>query len=280
MIKSILFCTDGSEYSSVAGDYAIWLAQKLGARIVALHVTDVRLLEGPLLADLSGAIGAQPYQALVPQLQEMQKQRATVILDAVADRCRKAGVQCSTLHRTGSLAENIAEEETRTELVVLGQRGEHAPTLGQFLGSSVERVVRHSIKPCLVTPAKFREIRWILVAYDGSAHSSKSLQVAIELSQALKLKLDIVTVLPAPPESGVTPPLEDAVRTARDHGIEPSAETLVGHPEEQILESAERRGADLIVMGAYGHTRIRELVLGSTTSYVVRKSDIPVLLTR
>ena len=136
MIKSILFCTDGSEYSGVDGDYAIWLAQKLRARIVALHVTDVRLLEGPLLADLSGAIGAQPYEALVPQLQEIQKQHAGVILDAVADRCRQAGVQCSALHRTGSLVENIADEETRTELVVLGQRGEHAQTIGQFVPSS------------------------------------------------------------------------------------------------------------------------------------------------
>ena len=280
MIKSILFCTDGSEYSGVAGDYAIWLAQKLRARIVALHVTDVRLLEGPLLADLSGAIGAQPYEALVPQLQEIQKQHAAVILDAVADRCRQAGVQCSALHRTGSLVENIADEETRTELVVLGQRGEHAQTIGQFLGSSVERVVRHSIKPCLITPDKFREIRQVLMAYDGSAQSSKSLQGAIELCQALNLKLDIVTVVPAPPEMGVTPALEDAVRMARDHGIEPSPETLVGHAEQQILECAERRQADLIVMGAYGHTRIRELVLGSTTSYVVRKSSVPVLLTR
>ena len=280
MIKSILFCTDGSEYSSVAGDYAIWLGQKLRARIVALHVTDVRLLEGPLLADLSGAIGAQPYQALLPQLQEMQKQRATVILDAVADRCRKAGVQCSTLHRTGNLADNIAEEETRTELVVLGQRGEHAQAIGQFLGSSVERVVRRSIKPCLVTPARFQELRQVLMAYDGSAQSSKSLQVAIELCQALGLKLGIVTVVPAPPETGITPALEDAVRTAKDHGIEPSAETLVGHAEQRILECAERRLADLIVMGAYGHTRIRELILGSTTSHVVRKSSVPVLLTR
>lgn len=280
MIKSILFCTDGSEYSSVAGDYAIWLAQKLGARIVALHVTDVRLLEAPLLADLSGAIGAQPYQALLPQLQEMQKQRAGVILDAIADRCRKAGISCATLHRTGSLVENIADEEMRTELVVLGQRGEHAQAIGQFLGSSVERVVRRSIKPCLVTPAKFRELRQMLMAYDGSAHSSKSLQVAIELCQALNLKLSIVTVVSAPSETGVTNALEDAVRTARDHGIEPSAETLVGHAEQQILEYAERRQTDLIVMGAYGHTRIRELILGSTTSHVIRKSDVPVLLTR
>ncbi|MCX7827162.1 MAG: universal stress protein [Verrucomicrobiae bacterium] len=280
MIKSILLCTDGSDYANISGDYAIWLAQKLGARIVALHVTDIRLLEGPLLADLSGAIGAQPYQALLPQLQEMQKQRGGVILEAVADRCRKAGVPCSTLYRTGGLVETICDEEKRTELVVLGQRGEHAKWVGEFLGSSVERVVRGSIKPCLVTPGAFREIRHVLMAYDGSAQSSKSLQVACDLCQALNLALSIITVVAKTLEPGVSNPLDDAVRMAMDHGLKPSAETLVGHAEQQILDFAKRAQADLIVMGAYGHTRIRELILGSTTSHVVRKSVVPVLLTR
>ena len=280
MIKSILLCNDGSDYANTASDYAISLAQKLGARIVALHVTDIRLLEGPMLADLSGAIGAQTYQALLPQLQEMQKQRGGVILAAVADRCQKAGVQCSTVYRMGGLTETICDEEKRAELVVLGQRGEHAKWIGEFLGSSVERVVRGSIKPCLVTPGAFREIRHVLMAYDGSAQSSKSLQVATELCRTLKLALSIITVVTQALETGVRNPLDDAVRMARDHGLDPRAETLVGHPEQQILEFAKRSQADLIVMGAYGHTRIRELVLGSTTSHVVRKSSVPVLLTR
>ena len=55
-------------------------------------------------------------------------------------------------------------------------------------------------------------------------------------------------------------------------------ETLHGDPEARILELKESIGADLIVMGAYGHTRIREFILGSTTSHVLRKSDVPVLL--
>jgi nucleotide-binding universal stress UspA family protein len=280
MIKSILYCTDGSEYATVAGDHAIWLAQKLRARITALHVTDIRLLEGPLLADISGAIGAQPYQALLPQLQEIQKQRAGVILAAVADRCGKAGVPCDVLHRTGGLLDNIVEEEKRTELVVLGQRGEHARWLGQLMGSSVENVVRRSIKPCLVTPAAFREVRQVLMAYDGSEHSSNSLQVAIELVRTLGLPLTILTVAPSEPESAAAELLADAMRMAKDHGLSPRGVTRVGDPEKEILGFAQREKMDLIVMGAYGHTRIREFILGSTTSHVIRKSDVPVLLIR
>ena len=118
------------------------------------------------------------------------------------------------------------------------------------------------------------------MAYDGSAQSSKSLQVAVELCRTLSLKLSIVSVVPAPLGMGVNSALEDAVRVAKDHSIEPTAETMVGHAEQQILEYAERRQADIIVMGAYGHTHIRELILGSTTTHVIRKSNVPVLLTR
>ena len=279
MIKSILYCTDGSDYANVAGDYAIACATKFGARITALHVMDIRLLEGPLLADLSGSIGAQPYEALLPQLQAMQKQRAGLILEAVADRCRKAGVPFETVQRTGSLTDVIVEEEKRSELVVLGQRGEHAQWLGQFMGSSVERVVRRSIKPCLVTPSVYREIKQVLAAYDGSANSSRSLEVAIEFARTLELPLTIAHVAATAPD-GDDVLLTDAVRMAKDHGLSPRAVTLVGEAERQILDFVRREQQDLIVMGAYGHTRIRELVLGSTTSQVIRRSEVPVLLTR
>src|SRR5881296_1346344 len=89
MIKNLLLCTDGSDYANVAADYAVWLAQKWGARVEVLHVTDVRLLEGPLLADISGAIGAQPYHAFLPQLQEVYRQKAQTILGTVKEKCDK-----------------------------------------------------------------------------------------------------------------------------------------------------------------------------------------------
>src|SRR6266404_55650 len=155
MYKSILLCTDGSPAAEVAGDYAIWFARKLGARLRALYVTDIRLLEGPWMADLSGALGAQPYVALLPQLERIQSEKATTILAAVEKRCRDAGIPCETAHETGGLMQVMLNHEERADMVVLGQRGEHAAWSAGILGSSVERMVRASAKPCLVTPEKF-----------------------------------------------------------------------------------------------------------------------------
>src|SRR5712671_2912537 len=194
MYKTILLCTDGSPAAEVAGDYAIWFARKLSASLRALYVTDIRLLEGPWLADLSGAVGAQPYSALLPQLQKIQEEKAAMVLAAARERCDKSGVASETTHETGTLVPAILDHEERVDLVVLGQRGEHAQWSGEMLGSSVERVVRASVKPCLVTPGKFHEISHMLIAYDGSDESSKALRTGIALAETLGVKVTITTV--------------------------------------------------------------------------------------
>ncbi len=280
MIKNLLLCTDGSDYSNVAADYAIWLAQQWQARLAALHVTDVRLLEGPLLADISGAIGAQPFRAFLPQLQEIYKQKAETILGAVKDRCAKAGVAVETLHKTGGLVDSILEEERRAELVVIGQRGEHAPFIGEMLGSSVERLVRRSVKPCLVTPDQFREVRRIVAAYDGSKESSKSLTTAFDVTRWLKASLSVITVCGVGDEARGAQTLKEAVTLAESHGLKPTNRLLQGDADAEILKFADEQKVDLIVMGAYGQTRIREWILGSVTTSVIRRSTVAVLLTR
>lgn len=280
MYKSILLCTDGSPAAEVAGDYAIWFAKKLAASLRALYVTDIRLLEGPWLADLSGAVGAQPYSAMLPQLQQIQKEKAAMILAAARKRARKDDVTCETAHETGGLVQAILDHERRADLVVLGQRGEHAQWADGMLGSSGERVVRASVKPCLVTPEKFHKIGHMLIAYDGSEESSKALRAGIALAPALGVKVTLTTVAAPGGEDAASVVLEKAKQRALTGGVKAHGEVLHGDPEEEILQLRETIGADLIVMGAYGHTRIRELILGSATSHVIRKATVPVLLVR
>jgi nucleotide-binding universal stress UspA family protein len=280
MYQNILFCTDGSAAADVAGDYAIWFAKKLGARLHALYITDIRLLEGPWMTDLSGAVGAQAYTALVPQLERIQTEKATTILAAVEKRSRDAGVTCETAHETGRLVQVMLDYESRADMVVLGQRGEHAAWTGGVLGSSVERMVRASGKPCLVTPEKFRQIQRMLIAYDGSAESNKALRAGIALAAALGSVVTITTVAALGGEDAASEILHKAEQLALAGGVKAHLEVLHGNPETEILQLRETVGADLIVMGAYGHTRIRELIVGSTTSHVIRKANVPVLLVR
>jgi nucleotide-binding universal stress UspA family protein len=280
MYKSILLCTDGSPAADVAADHAIALAGKFHAHLIALYVTDIRVLEGPLLSDLSGAIGAQPYSTLLPQIEQLQRDKAGTILGAVARRCADKGVEAEIVHETGSFVQTMRGYESRADLVVLGQHGEHAKWLEGMLGSSVERMVRASVKPCLVTTDRFRPTNHILIAHDGSAESTKALRAGIDLAANLNIEVTITTVGPNDNTDAATKILKDAQQLALARKLTVHTQLRHGDAEIEILMVSEESGADLIVMGAYGHTRIRQLILGSTTSHVLRESRVPVLLVR
>jgi nucleotide-binding universal stress UspA family protein len=281
MYKNILLCTDGSPTADNAAAHAVALAGKLRARITALYVTDIRVLEGPLLSDISGALGAQTYNALLPQLEQIQREKADALLQAVKKRCADAQIECAVAHETGTLIHKMLDYERKADLVVLGRQGENAKWLEDALGSSVERMVRASVKPCLVTPGQFRPIEHILLAHDGSAESTKALRAGIGLAGDLGVGVTIITVCQKEgEEAAATKILKDAQQQAAAAKLSVHGELGHGHAESEILRVCEEVGAELIVMGAYGHTRIRELVLGSTTSQVLTESHVPVLLFR
>lgn len=281
MIKSILVCTDGSTHSEIAADYGIHLATRLKARILGLHVLDLRMLEGPLLADISGWVGAQPYGFQVQQFRGLMEQKGDAVISAFNARCQAAGLKADSRVKMGHPPRVIVEEEARAELLVMGQKGEHADLIGDMTGSIVERVVRNSVKPCLITPSQFKPVTRILAAYDGSGHASKALQEAIELAQALSIPLVILTVLDAGNGGRAEDVSRDAAAIADSHGCAPEAVLLVpGSPASVILDVAYERHCDLIVLGAYGHSRIREMVIGSTTAHVLARARCSVMLVR
>ena len=280
MFKTILLGTDGSAGAAAATRSAVWLAGQLHARLVALHIMDIRILEGPLLADIAGALGAQPYPALVARVKQFQTERATTILEAVAKICRDQGVACECVHQTGGLLQTLLQHEPPADLVVLGQRGEHAQWHAELLGASLERLVRGSTKPCLVVPENCQTPQNILIAHDGSAESTKALHLGLQLASALKTGVTLVTACPREQADAAAKILQAAQALAQVRGLAAHAQLIHDNAENAILQVAGELPAGLIVMGAYGHTRIREWILGSTTSHVLRQARIPVLLAR
>lgn len=280
MIKSLMFFTDGSDYAGVAAEYALDLARKLEARLHGCHILDTRTLEGPLLADISGWLGAQPYSGQIPQFRRLLEERGQSILEAVDRQAEEVGIDLKTTLRTGHPARAILEEEAHAELIVIGQRGEHAGQIGEMMGSTADKVARHAIKPCLVTPATHRPIRRILAAFDGSDVSSKALHEAIELAQGLALPLVLLTVAEEQGRGRARAVVEEGMQLVRAHEGVAAQLVVEGRADRVILDKAEELGCDLIVVGAYGHSRIREMILGSTTQNLLARAHCPVLLVR
>ncbi|PZD75215.1 hypothetical protein C1752_00254 [Acaryochloris thomasi RCC1774] len=286
-MKHILLCTDGSEFSDSSYRYAAWFAPRLEAEIEVLNVSDVRS-QKMANQNLSGAIGINASQELLNKFVELEyerskikQQKSQLILENAEASLAELGIPEVTLtHQTGYFVDSLHECEQHSDLLILGQRGEGAGFNSEHLGSKIERVIRSINTPCLVTPQNYRPIRRLVLAYDGGQSCQNALQFLVNSSAFNDLELHIVIAAKQADDPQAKAHLQEAEAQARSGSFTPIARILVGHPEQEIMSYIEQQQMDLLIMGAYGHSRIRSLIIGSTTAYLLRESDIPVLLFR
>jgi len=130
----------------------------------------------------------------------------------------------------------------------------------------------------MVTPYKFREIESLALAYDGSGPAENALQLAIFLSEQLSWPLTTLIVTTDQKYAAILTAKLEA--TLDPHQVNETTVILSGNEGKALVKFLEEGSVELLVMGAYGHNLLRRLLGGSTTSYVIRHSPVPVLLTR
>ena len=278
MIKSLLVALDGSEHSRSAVEYSIWLAARFDSSLTGLHIVDIVSLEGPFLHDISGSLGFEPYLDFSSKLREVLRQRGADLLDEFAERCRETGVHADTASQVGVIANEICERARTHDLVVVGHRGVNERFSTSLLGGTTESVTRKSPKPVLVCPMRFAGIARPLLAYDGSSRASKAMQAAADFCATTGLPLAILHV--GRDESAADLVLGEAEHYLEPYRIETTSRRVAGNPPEEIISAIEDDEHDLLFIGAYGHSRIVEMVLGSATEFVLRNAPCPVYLSR
>lgn len=281
-MSKILVCTDGSQYSQVACQYAAWLARTNAASVVALYVTDLRLFEVPAVADLSGSMGIQPFEGMVNQLQEVEAIKAKFVEEQAMKEFADAGLEGQTtfVHETGLLVDVVKEMADTVDLVVLGKRGENANFDKDHLGSMLERVVRSVKKPCLVTNRAFSEMKQVAIAYDGSESCRKAIDYFVRQSGFHGMHFHVLSCVENHGEDVASQRLSDVEALFQAAGLQANYQMLNGVVESSIAEYIQECEIDLLVLGAYGHSRIRELLIGSTTTELLRSCHVPVFCFR
>jgi nucleotide-binding universal stress UspA family protein len=283
MISSILACTDGSSCSNVACDYAFRIAKALKTPVTGIHVLDVRLIEGPLLADLSGAIGASGYFTGFAAFRQLAEEKGSAIHQAFLDNAAQAGITPPPefILETGHPLHLILHHHKKDSLLVVGRCGENEPFGRGLIGSTTDRLIRHATSPCLVTPAKPRPITHILAACDDTPIAPAVAITAASLAIHLNVPLTLLSV-PVNMDHSETRQilLAAEVEAARHGSVTTKAIVRDGEPSDVILATATDEHCDLIVMGAHSHNRIREWFVGCTTLRVLADSAMPALLVR
>ncbi|BBK40685.1 universal stress protein UspA [Allostella vacuolata] len=284
-MTGILALIDGSIYSQSVCDHAAWAARRLNAGVSLLHVLGRRDVSSTPV-DLSGTLDVEGRNTLLAELADLDEQKAKLaqkrgrlILDQARARLAAAGLDgVATKLRHGDLVDTVLECEADASLVVLGKRGEAADFAKLHLGSNLERVVRSSRKPVLVASRAFAPIRRFLVAFDGGVSAMKAVDHIARSPLFSGLECDLVTVGADTAESRKR--LDDAAMLLRAGGHVVKAEIEPGQADRVIARRVEAAGVDLLVMGAYGHSRIRNLIIGSTTTEMIRSCRIPIMLFR
>jgi len=281
----ILACTDGSLYATSVYQHSAWAATRLDASITVLHVLDAHR-EIAHAGDLSGAIGFNASAELAEELVKLEETQARIarlkgsaLLADAQQQLQAAGLtQIDTLQRHGSLVETLEELEPSADLVVIGKRGEHADFAKGHLGGQLERVIRTSIRPVLVTSRSFQSVERFLIAYDGGPSIRKAIDFV--LSSPLLTDLECHLLRAGRIDDDARYYLDETADKLREKGFQVTATAQAGSPEEVIGQHVKEQNIDLLVMGAYGHSPIRQFILGSTTTTMVRTCQIPVLMFR
>ena len=276
---------DGSGYSQSVCDLTRWVAERTNASIDLMHVLGRRSV-GSEPADLSGNLKLGARTALLKELADLDEQknklelkRGRLLLEEAKTGLEDAGLaNVGTKLRHGDLIESIAEFENDADLIVVGKRGEAADFAKMHLGSNLERVVRAAKKPVLVASRAFKPINKFLIAFDGGESVMKAVRHIA--SGKLFTGLPCVLLSVGKPTDTMQEKLDEAAAILRKAGYSVDAGFASGEPEDVIKDKIETDKIDLLVMGAYGHSRIRNLIIGSTTTEMVRSCQVPVMMFR
>ena len=283
MIRSILIALAESPYDAGAKNVAFWLAQKEGSHLHALAVVDLTAFEVPVLG---GPDSFMP-SVLSPPLSESQSLMNDLMADAkkrldlFAGQCAARSIPVFTEAKTGIPGEVISQTAVAHDIVIVSRTGyNRIASTQETVDAWIAPVVRSSVRPVLVAGAEFKEgndIRNILVAYDGSAHSSRALLAAAELAARPGVQCSLVTV--AQSEDLGREVLDPAEAFLSHHGVAAKKQVIINaRPADVICELAASGGFDIVVMGAYGHSPMREVLFGSTTERILSHCAANVIL--
>ena len=281
----VLACVDQSRFADYVTDYAAWAARRIDAPLELLHVID-RHPEVGSGEDHSGAIGINAQENLLAQLSSQDEARSKsareagrIFLNRLRERALAAGAaSVDVRQRHGELEETLVNQETGVRLFVLGRRGESADTTQRDLGRNVERVVRALNRPILTVTEGFHEPRRVMVAFDGGIVTRRGVELVA--SSPIFRGLPIHLLMSGKRSRDAAMQLEWAREKLESAGFEAPAVLIPGDAERIIGKAVQDQNIDLLVMGAYTHSALRSLFMGSKTSDVLRSAMIPTLLLR
>lgn len=280
----IVACIDGSRATPAVCDYATWASQRMADPLMLFHVLDDSRY--PAEPDLAGNIGLGAREHLLNELAQLDQQRSKIALEqghhmlrAAAERASARGAEeIHQRQRHGDLAESLLAIEAETRLLIMGLHGESSSDRDIHIGSQLETVIRSLHRPLMLVPDEYTEPRSAMLAFDGSATAFRGVELLASSPVFRDFPLHLVMV--GADTNDRWEQLRQAEARLAESGAEVHLAIRAGDVEKTLHAYQEEHDIDLLVMGAYGHSRIRQFLVGSTTTNMLKTAEKPLVILR
>ncbi len=283
--KMILACIDGSKLSEAVCDYAVWLARRVEGPLKLMYTIDHHQ-ETAKDVDLSGNLGVDSRDNLLEEITSNEHTRGKLrlkegksILQTANERVIGDGFDDPILClQHGSLIESLVDLKEELRSLVVGARGKRHEDKTDKLGAKLESMIRSLHGHILVAYDSFKTPERIMIAYDGSEASDKHIDMIANSPLYKGLSCHLVCVNKKDTADIL---IEQAVNKLKVAGwSEIISACLEGITENELCEYQVSHDIDLTIMGAFNHTRLHDLILGSFTAKMLLNTKTPLLLLR
>lgn len=272
-IKDLVVHIDSSQAAKKRLEAAIGMAQAHDAHLTGLYVMPIT--DFPAFMEVPSAFEA------IQKVREYRAQEAETAQAAFQAAVNRADISSEWRCVEGGLTEKLAESTRYSDLVILGQ---HHPDEHDANQGLADRLVLEVGRPCLVIPyigAQKTLGKRVLVAWNARREAIRAVNDALPIL-ATSDQVVVLTVNPEYGEGGEGDiPSADICHHLARHGVKAEAVTTVAKDIDVgslLLSHAADIGADMIVMGAYGHSRFREMVLGGVSREMFQSMTVPIFM--
>ncbi|WP_179996244.1 universal stress protein [Acinetobacter sp. YH16051] len=280
-MKRVIACIDSSPCINALAEAAAWIATQTQRELVLLQVLDYYPASYHL-GEISGVIGFESNAMLLKELAELEQKQSELALDYSNNLLQhisnmiqeKYEIVPTQIQEKGDFLEQSFSVLNEDDIVVIGRVGEKSAERNKALGSNVENFIRGANCTVMTVGEHFKAPTRFIFAYEYSPTCIKMMK-RIAQSDLLKLLQCHLLYVGDHPEV-----LNEPADFLTAAGLDVVVEYRYGDVAENILDYQREHGIQLIVLGAFSHSKIHQFFLGSITTNIFRNSTVPLMVAK
>ena len=278
-MKRVIACIDSSPCIHALAEAAAWIATQTHRELVLLQILDYYPASYHL-GDISGVIGVESNAMLLKELAELEQKQSELALDYSNNLLNhiseavheKFLIQPSTIQEKGDFLEQSFNLLKPDDIVVIGRVGERSAEKNKSIGGNVENFIRGANCTVMTVGENFKPPTRFIFAYDDSP-TCKDMLKRVAKSDLLRLLQCHLLYVGDYPEI-----LNEPTQFLKNSGMDVVVEYRYGDIADNILDYQAQHQIQLIVLGAFSHSKIRQFFLGSVTTKIFRSATVPLLV--